>query len=44
MKAAIKAGGDVNELDHEPDARRNIDRPLDFPESFYYNEGSPGKA
>ncbi|KAL1962646.1 hypothetical protein VTN77DRAFT_9280 [Rasamsonia byssochlamydoides] len=30
MKGAIEAGADVNELDHEPDARRNLGRPLDF--------------
>lgn len=30
MKAAIEAGADVNELDHEPDPRRNHGRPLNF--------------
>ncbi|KAJ5629394.1 hypothetical protein N7528_003051 [Penicillium herquei] len=30
MKAAIAAGGDVNELDHAPDPRRSCGRPLDM--------------
>jgi hypothetical protein len=30
MRAAISAGGDVNDLDKKPDPRRNYGRPLHF--------------